>query len=98
MKQYRHGDLLIEQINKLPKELKKQKTNTLLEGIATGHAHRAEGGDVYSDKDGNIFIKVNDTAILTHDEHSDVELENGYYKVIRQQEYDIYEGVRNVED
>ena len=46
MKRFRHGDLIIELIEKLPIELNKRKSNIILLGQKTLHAHRLIGGEI----------------------------------------------------
>lgn len=45
IKQYRHGDILLIKIDKLPKNIKfkTKKSKIILEGEVTGHAHRLKG-------------------------------------------------------
>ncbi|MCK4446989.1 MAG: hypothetical protein KAW56_07900 [Candidatus Marinimicrobia bacterium] len=44
-KHYRHGDILLIKINKLPENMKfkTKKSKVILKGEVTGHAHRLEG-------------------------------------------------------
>jgi len=44
-KHYRHGDILLIKIDKLPKNIKfkTKKDKVILKGEVTGHAHRLEG-------------------------------------------------------
>lgn len=98
--QFRHGDLLLEKVDSLPKGLKIKKDNVLLEGEITGHAHRVKtGAKVWQDKNGNVYMAVvTPTAPLTHEEHKTIEVPRGTYKITRQIESDPYGGVRNVRD
>ena len=86
MKQFRQGDLLIQEIESLPKNIKKHNL-ILLRGESTGHAHRMESGEVFSDKLGNLYISLAKTANVVHKEHSPIELPKGLYAVKRQREY-----------
>lgn len=86
MKQYRAGDLLLEQIKTLPKKLTQIKDGVILRGIATGHAHAVKGGTVWKTKD-TFYVKVGKKAQLVHDEHKTIELPKGNYIVTRQREF-----------
>jgi len=97
--QYRHGDLLIEQITSIPANTKQQNHNILAEGTATGHSHRVHSGIIYEDEQGNMFINVpQEGGALTHEkgggalsgDHNSIALPFGDYVVIRQREHDPY--------
>ena len=101
MNQYRHGDLFLES-GVIPKEAKKKATSVLLEGEATGHAHRITATktdfQVY-EHEGTLFLDVTAPVVpLEHEEHHTIEVPQGTYKITRQREFDPYEGVRNVLD
>jgi len=54
---YRQGDVLLIKVDKIPKEAKPRKSNIIVEGEATGHAHRIVNGTILETK--NIFNTVN---------------------------------------
>lgn len=96
--QYRHGDLLIEQVDSIPEKAKLRKSSIILNGEATGHSHKLNNGLVLDDE-GTVFLDVKESATITHEEHNTIKLPPGKYIVIRQQEYDPYEkAVREVQD
>lgn len=94
----RQGDVLIipseESIvgNKLPHL-------TLAEGEVTGHRHRISDGEAeLFEANGTLYLKVLSTnAILAHEEHAEVTIPQGNWKIRIQREYS---GVswRNVAD
>jgi hypothetical protein len=88
---YRQGDLLVVKIPKLPKgkRLKKARTNVILRGEVTGHAHELIGGDLLVDTSWRpeMFIKIEATGKIVHEEHDPITLPKGFYKVVRQREY-----------
>lgn len=101
------GDVLIEAVPSIPKEAKKyEPTNRgiiLAEGEVTGHAHCiAELDNVEvskKDKDGNIYLKLNKTTTVKHEEHKPVTIPAGTYRVRIVQEYDhLKEEARRVAD
>ena len=68
------------------------KTYILREGEATGHKHEisAEGVDLYTDKDGTMYLHVKKeaTEVVTHQEHKKLVPPPGIYEVGHINEYD----------
>jgi len=98
---YRHGDLCIKRIEKLPNGLKKLSTNVLAEGEVTGHAHTLLGNDfeIYEDKKGVMYLSVSSPTEITHQEHKTKEIDTGFYIIEREQEYCPFdEEIRKVAD
>jgi len=94
-KMYRQGDVLLVKVDDIPKKVKQQKSNVVVEGEATGHAHRLHNGQILIYKDEEtyenketMFINAMKNAKLVHEEHGPIEIEVGFYMVIRQREYD----------
>ncbi len=81
MSQYRHGDVMVEKVAKLPKNRRKAQHTILAHGELTGHCHRiAEQGaaDLYDTPEG-MFLHVTDRfATLVHDEHDAIKLDAGF--------------------
>lgn len=88
--QYRHGDVMVERVDALPKAAERQQHLTLAEGELTGHRHRiAEAGAavMYKDRAG-LFLEVTaELASLVHEEHATIRLPQGVYRVWQQREY-----------
>lgn len=87
---YRHGDVLIGQIDRLPKLAQKRDGVTLAQGELTGHSHRfAESDRVQLWEQGNnLFLEVKEpSANLIHEEHRAISIPQGLYRVWRQREY-----------
>lgn len=98
--QYRHGDVMLEQVGALPEHVQPQKGTTLAHGEVTGHAHRfAEPASVqlYRALDGLLYVKVLEPADLTHEEHKTLTIPPGIYRVWQQREY-TPEQIRRVVD
>lgn len=101
--QIRQGDILIERVDKLPKNLIRQKPENgriiLAHGEVTGHHHSlaADPADWWKDSEGNQYLTVNKFVPVEHQEHSVAPLETGFYRVLRQREY-TPEAIRNVAD
>ena len=87
---YRQGDLLFEKMDKVPKGRRKvRKDNIILRGEATGHAHRLKGGELFElwSWEPGLYIEIKTKGQIVHEEHAPIELEKGFYRVIRQREY-----------
>ena len=68
---YRHGEIIFEIINKLPENLKKEKTKTILTG-SNNNPHTYDNGFLYfQNKDAFVFgyFEAKNTK-LYHCEHS----------------------------
>lgn len=101
----RHGDLLLVEINKLPKGLKEATTDTLLIGSG-GNAHTFNNG-TFHQTEGDDFIigylKAKDTTLF-HKEHGEgtgslkeAKIPDGLYELRRQVEF-TNEGMKPVID
>jgi hypothetical protein len=95
VKQYRHGDILCESIDKLPEGTKVKKDNIIL---SASHDHILEGEAKIYTLGEEIYLKVTGKANLNHEEHRKIKLPVGIYQVIRQVEFTPYDGLINVED
>lgn len=101
MKQYQHGDVLIQQVRGLPKGAKRRKFNgVLVDGEHTGHAHRiaVKDADVW-ELDGQIYLEMKSPSPITHEEHKPIDIPEGIYQIGRVKEYDYLQDLeRNVID
>lgn len=87
---YRQGDVLIEQIPRLPIDARKREGATLAHGELTGHSHRLGQADAIQlwVQGTDLFLEVKAaSATLVHEEHRAIELPHGFYQVWRQREY-----------
>jgi len=103
MKLYRHGDVLVGSVDKLPQGAKPRDGVTLAYGEVTGHSHRIADPNTAETfvHDGTIYLRVKTaTADLIHEEHNTITLPKGVYRVWIQREYepDTSEGWRYVYD
>lgn len=90
MAQYRHGDVLVEQVAEMPDVRRKAQHTILAHGELTGHCHRIAEKDaavLYDTPEGMFLHVTADVATLVHDEHNPISLSNGFYRVWRQREY-----------
>ncbi|MEK6647584.1 MAG: hypothetical protein AABY84_13015 [Candidatus Firestonebacteria bacterium] len=94
----RQGDILFVKIDKIKGDIIKKSDNIIAEGEATGHKHILIDGVLYLDENGNIFAKVeNNEATVVHEEHKQITLPIGDYRIIKQREY-LPESPRPVAD
>lgn len=96
MQHYRQGDVLFVKVDSLPKGLKKQASDVIVEGETTGHAHRLVNGSIRASATA-MFLVCQATAQVMHEEHATVKLPPAIYQVIRQREYSP-EAIRTVAD
>ena len=98
--QYRHGDVLIEEVSSLPNVREQLPHAILANGETTGHSHRIKEfneADLFSTSDG-FHLHVRGTAVtVVHEEHSPITLTSGFYRIWRQREYSPEE-IRVVRD
>lgn len=89
---YRQGDILLIKQDHLPADAEPQESKphriVLAYGEATGHAHAigTEFAKSYVVA-GETFVDAKAGAVLVHEEHGQIRLEPGVYRVVRQREY-----------
>jgi hypothetical protein len=97
------GDVILKKVNILPsgeKKLISKRKMVLAEGEVTGHYHGIEetNSELFQIGD-KIFLSLNDTATVTHQEHGAITLDKGVWEVGRVKEYDYFtKMVREVKD
>jgi hypothetical protein len=94
---HRQGDVLFVKVADLPKALVERTDDVLVEGEATGHAHRLSEGRLWQTHEGQLYVHAVAGSKIVHEEHASLVLEPGYWQVIRQREYN-QEAVRWVRD
>lgn len=104
--QFRQGDVFIEKCDvpiqeenfeKIPKD---NNRTILAYGEVTGHAHAITSEHVNYVKEKNtskLYLIVDNTAKLKHEEHNEIPLAPAIYEVVRQREY-TPEEIRYVAD
>ena len=95
----RQGDVLIIEVAELPHPVyRRNRTVAIGEGH---HEHVVVGdADVLLDDDGEMFVRVWGDASLKHvvtgtdeqAEHLPIEIPTGLYRVLRQRQYNPYDG------
>ena len=105
-KQYRQGDVLITRVRAIPKGADPKARDAgrvvLAHGEVTGHAHAimdtaATLFSLLDDQREELFLEVDGTVTLRHEEHAPVEIPAGKYRVTHQREYTPAE-IRRVAD
>jgi hypothetical protein len=97
---YRHGDVILQQVKRVPKDANRRPSAVLARGEATGHSHRiADPATVTLFDDGpDRYLHVTaESALLIHDEHKPIALPRGVYKFWQQREYSPKE-IRRIVD
>jgi hypothetical protein len=98
-KMIRQGDILLEKVNEIPQELKRREDRTLALGEKTGHHHTFSGQVlVFGEMGKEQFADVQQESVLEHQEHENIKVPEGKYRVVQQREFDIVEGIRQVTD
>ena len=102
MAMFRQGDILLVEVQSLPKTTLQEEEGCILAyGEATGHTHEVK-------KHGKIWVDVNDTGrrylevmrttALIHQEHGKILLKGpAVFEIVRQREYSPQE-IRHVQD
>jgi hypothetical protein len=96
---YRHGDVLINSIPKIPAGATRLPHTTLAHGEITGHSHtinEPENVELF-ELDGTLYLRVIKPSSVVHQEHAPILLQPGVFKVWRQREYSPKE-IRIVRD
>jgi hypothetical protein len=87
---FRHGDVLIQKVTKLPKGLKRLRHRTLAHGELTGHSHQIRENKQVTlwQSTAELFLQIEGPhATVVHQEHAPIEIPKGVYRVWRQREY-----------
>ena len=107
MKMWQQGDVIGVRVDDIPGSAKRiaptERGHVLAEGEATGHFHAiadAPSVDLFESPDGTLYLSVREgEASLRHQEHKEIGIPAGQYKVGRVVEVDPFENeVRQVAD
>jgi hypothetical protein len=101
--QVRQGDVFIEAITAIPAEAKAKESNIIAIGESMNHAHAMFGKATILEHGDDIYLNVEQESQLRHilmeagvatekwtEEHQDITLQPGAYKVTLQRQYDPY--------
>jgi hypothetical protein len=87
---YRHGDVLLRPVDRLPPQVQPRSGAILAHGELTGHSHRIQQTEAVQlwVQGNNLFLEVKQPKVtLIHEEHRSIDLSQGFYQVWRQREY-----------
>ncbi|KKL25342.1 hypothetical protein LCGC14_2406290 [marine sediment metagenome] len=107
MKMWQQGDVIGIAVSAIPDGAKRVAPSSrglvLAEGEVTGHFHGIAAVpevDLFEDTDGTLYLSVRkDAATLRHQEHKEIEIPAGQYKIGRVVEIDPFENeIRQVAD
>jgi hypothetical protein len=87
---FRHGDVLIQKVSKLPEGVRRLRHRTLAHGELTGHSHQIQENEHVAlwQSASELFLLVEAPhATVVHQEHAPIEVPRGIYRVWRQREY-----------
>jgi hypothetical protein len=94
----RQGDLLfVRQDTRPAAALTTRRSNVIVAGKATGHAHRLQAGTILEAKGGARSLDITQTTRVIPEEHGPITLDPGLWLVVRQREYSL-EVIRKVLD
>ena len=91
--QIRQGDVFVELIAALPDGLAVKAADhgrlVLAYGEVTGHAHALDAtlGELFEDREGTLYLRLDAPGSLTHEEHAAISLSPGTYRITHQREY-----------
>jgi hypothetical protein len=92
---YQQGDVIIERIDELPKDLVKLDGHVIEEGETPGHFHELAVAEpekkqvmVYEDTEHQKYMQNFINTMLTHQEHKAIEIPPGTYRIRKVMEYD----------
>ena len=99
-KLYRHGDLLIKQIDHIPLIAKPLSTSIIAEGEITGHNHKLYGShQVYGTNPKNpriiepTYFQAKEEISLKHQEHDTLKISKGNYVILHEREYNSFKNI-----
>ena len=88
---WRHGDVLIDAVEKIPKNARVLDHCVLAEGEVTGHRHEiaeSDSAELLSLRNQLYLRVVARQATLIHQEHNPIRIPQGSYRVWQQREYE----------
>lgn len=94
--QVRQGDVLLVKVRKSAATLaaatsvRPENGRVILaRGEVSGHTHSLDAtlAQLFGERDGRLYLRVDRAAELEHEEHAAIRLTRGVYAVVRQREY-----------
>ena len=99
---FRHGDILIREVESIPKSVIPINTKILAEGEQTGHHHKLIGSfQIFQENDSlsqNRFLEIMEETTLTHQEHHQITIPVGKYVVVHERQHNPLAQVERVQN
>ena len=93
-KLYRHGDLLLRQVDEIPVHAQQLSTNIIAHG-ENGNTHKLHGShQVYEMPDKQILFEAKQDLSLKHQEHSMLKISKGNYVVVHEREHNPFKNIQ----
>ena len=93
-KLYRHGDLLLRQVDEIPESATPLSTSIIAHG-ENGNTHKLHGShQVYETPDKQILFTAEQDVSLKHQEHSSLKIKEGNYVVVKELEYNVFKNIQ----
>ena len=85
----RHGDVILTRVEEIPVGVKEIADRVVAEGEITGHKHVLVGKQVQVFRDGEqLFVDAKVGAVITHQEHRQLTVPRGKWRVDIQRVFD----------
>ena len=99
-KLYRHGDLLIRQVKKIPLSARRLSTNIVAHG-ENSHSHKLHGSHqvygTHSSQNYRIieptYFQAKEDISLKHQEHADLKISKGNYVIVHEIEHNPFKNI-----
>ena len=88
MRVYRQGDVMLKQVNSLPKDVRPVRRRLRMCG-ETGNPHVLEGGYRLYRSGSRLYVVVEEPCRLVHPEHQLILVKPGIYRVERVRSFDL---------
>ena len=93
-KLYRHGDLLLRQVDEIPESAQQLSTNIIAHG-ENGNTHKIQGShQIYETPDKQILLEAKQDVSLKHQEHNTLKISKGNYVVVHEREYNPFKNIQ----
>ena len=93
-KLYRHGDLLLRQVDEIPKYAQQLSTNIIAHG-EDGNTHQLCGShQVFETPDKQMYFQANQEISLEHQEHDTLKISKGNYVIIHEREHNPFKDIQ----
>ena len=90
---YRHGDLLIRQVKKIPEHATQLSTNIIAHG-ENGHTHKLHGShQIYETVDNQKHFEAMQELEIKHPEHNTIIIPKGIYTVVHERSFNPCEDI-----